>query len=43
MSLIRSSTEPWGIYVGSPAKRIKNRSKDLLELEKQYINEIGRD
>jgi len=39
MSLVISNTEPWNIYVGSPAKRLKSRSKDLLELEKQYINE----
>jgi len=37
MSLVRKSTKPWGIYVGNPAKRIKDRKKDLLELEKQYL------
>ncbi|MDQ7047613.1 MAG: acyltransferase [Sulfurovum sp.] len=41
MSLIRKNTEPWGIYLGNPAKKLKNRSKDLLKLEKQYLNEIG--
>ena len=40
MSLIRKSTEEWSIYVGNPAKKIKNRSKKLLELEQQFINEI---
>jgi acetyltransferase-like isoleucine patch superfamily enzyme len=40
MSLIRKSTEEWSIYVGNPAKKIKNRSKALLELEQQFINEI---
>ena len=40
MSLVMSNTEPWSIYVGSPAKKIKNRCKDLLELEKQYLNEL---
>ena len=39
MSLIRLNTEPWSIYAGSPAKRLKSRSKDLLELKKQYLNE----
>ena len=39
MSLVLSDTLPWSIYVGIPAKKIKNRSKDLLELEQQYINE----
>ena len=36
-SLVLISTEPWGIYAGSPAKRIKNRSKDLLRLEDEYL------
>lgn len=29
-SFVKNSTEPWGIYCGIPAKRIKERSKDLL-------------
>lgn len=33
MSLVSKTTEPWGIYVGNPVKRIKERKKDLLELE----------
>ncbi|MDZ7819161.1 MAG: acyltransferase [Aliarcobacter sp.] len=37
MSLVLKSTEPWGIYVGNPAKKLKNRKKDLLELEKKYL------
>jgi len=36
MSLITKSTEPWGVYFGSPARRIKNRRKELLELEEQF-------
>lgn len=39
MTLIRKSTEPWGIYLGNPAKRIKERKRDLLKLEEQYLNE----
>lgn len=30
MSLVNKSLEPWGIYVGIPCKRIKERSKGLL-------------
>lgn len=41
MSLVLSDTLPWSIYVGIPAKKIKNRSKDLLVLEKQYLNELA--
>lgn len=39
MSLVNKSTDPWGIYVGNPARRVKNRSKDLLNLEAQYLSE----
>lgn len=35
MSLCLKSLEPWGIYAGIPAERKKERSRDLLELEKQ--------
>lgn len=37
MSLVTKSLEPWGIYVGIPCRRIKDRSKNLLELEKKYL------
>lgn len=42
MSLVLKSTEPWGIYVGNPAKRLKDRKKDLLELEKKYLENEGK-
>lgn len=38
-SLVRSNIGPWGIYVGVPVKRIKNRRKDMLELEKKFLEE----
>jgi len=34
-SLVLKDCKPWSIYAGSPAKFIKERSKKLLELEKQ--------
>lgn len=40
MTLVRKSTEPWSVYLGNPAKKIKNRSKKLLKLEKEYLNSI---
>lgn len=43
MSLVNRSTKPWGIYVGNPARRIKERKKDLLELEKQFLEETKND
>jgi acetyltransferase-like isoleucine patch superfamily enzyme len=41
MSLVNRSTEPWGVYVGNPARRVKARKRDLLELEKRFLEEIG--
>jgi acetyltransferase-like isoleucine patch superfamily enzyme len=40
MSLVLKSTEPWGIYAGTPAQRIKDRKRDLLALEEQFLKEI---
>lgn len=40
MSLIRKTTDEWSIYLGNPAKKIKSRSRQLLELEKYYLQEI---
>lgn len=37
MSLITKSLEPWGIYVGIPCKKIKDRSRKILELEKEFL------
>ncbi|MBV6750858.1 acyltransferase [Pseudomonas chlororaphis] len=43
MSLLTKSTEPWGIYLGVPAKRSKERKKNLLELEKQFLKSLDGD
>ena len=34
MSLVNRSLDPWGIYAGIPAKRIKERSRKIIELAK---------
>ncbi len=39
MSLVNKSIDAWGIYVGIPCKRMKERKKDLLELEKKFLSE----
>ena len=39
MSLVIKSTESWSIYTGIPVKKIKNKSKDLLTLEKTYLKD----
>lgn len=42
LTLVNKSTEEWGIYLGNPAKRIKDRKKDLLVLEKDYLDTLSR-
>ncbi len=37
-ALIAKPTQPWGIYAGNPARRVKDRKRDLLELEKDYLS-----
>jgi galactoside O-acetyltransferase len=39
-SIINKDTNAWGIYLGAPARRIKERSKELLELERSYLLEF---
>jgi len=38
-TLVSKDLEPWTIYVGSPARKLKDRSKDMLKLEKQLFEE----
>ncbi|MFJ4443763.1 acyltransferase [Pseudomonas sp. NPDC089422] len=40
MALVTRSTQAWGIYAGAPAVRLKERSRDLLSLEKQFLEEF---
>ncbi len=37
MSLVTKPTEAWKVYVGIPARPMKERSRHALELEKQYL------
>lgn len=37
MSLVNKSLSSWGIYVGIPCKYIKPRSRNLLQLEKEFL------
>lgn len=41
MSLVSKSTAPWGVYIGTPAYRKKDRKKDLLVLEKALLEEMS--
>ncbi|MWV29457.1 acyltransferase [Aurantiacibacter rhizosphaerae] len=40
-ALVSKSTQEWSIYAGSPARRVKKRSSDLLGLEQQYLANEG--
>lgn len=37
LSLVQKSLDPWGVYFGSPARRVGNRSMDLLEQERELL------
>lgn len=37
LSLVTASLDAWGIYAGTPARRIKNRSSKLLDLERDLL------
>lgn len=39
MSMVTKTTEPWTVYFGIPAKKLKTRKQDLLVLEQQYLAE----
>jgi dTDP-4-amino-4,6-dideoxy-D-glucose acyltransferase len=39
MSLLVKDTKPWKVYFGIPAKPLRDRSKQLLELEKQLLTD----
>lgn len=43
MTLVNKSTQPWGVYVGNPARRVKERKQDLLELERKFLEEVEND
>lgn len=40
-TLFLESTAPWGVYVGQPARRVKDRSRGLLRLETEYLADNG--
>jgi acetyltransferase-like isoleucine patch superfamily enzyme len=37
LSLVSRSLDPWGIYIGSPIKFIKERSKGMLDLLTEFV------
>jgi galactoside O-acetyltransferase len=41
MTLVRSDLQPWGIYAGIPARRIRERKKNLLAFETVLTHELA--
>ena len=39
LSFVNKSLKPWGIYFGSPVKRVGERKKTVIELSKRLSNE----
>ena len=39
LTLVNKTLDEWGIYFGSPAKKIKTKKKDLIEKEKLLLSE----
>lgn len=37
LSLVKSNLPEWGIYAGVPVKRLRDRSRDMLALERQLL------
>lgn len=40
-SLVQGRLKAWSIYQGTPAVLMRDRSKELLDLEKKYLEEYG--
>lgn len=40
-SFIIQDSEPWSINAGIPARKIKNRKRNLLELERKMMEAVG--
>ena len=39
MTLVQKDLPPWGIYIGIPCKRFKERKKGLLSIEEKFLRE----
>jgi acetyltransferase-like isoleucine patch superfamily enzyme len=43
LSLVTMSLASWGVYFGCPVRRFYDRSKNLLELEREFRRDLARD
>lgn len=41
MSLVVKSTRPWKFYIGSPARPIIDRPKEIIEIAKKFLKEYN--
>ena len=39
LSLVSKSLDEWSVYVGIPARKVNERSKKILELEKEFLKD----
>jgi len=37
LSLVNKTLKPWGVYFGLPVKRLRERSREMLLLEREYL------
>jgi galactoside O-acetyltransferase len=40
LSFVNKSLKEWRIYIGSPVKLLKERSRKIIELENEWFNYI---
>jgi dTDP-4-amino-4,6-dideoxy-D-glucose acyltransferase len=40
MTFVHKNLKPWGIYLGIPAKWLKERKRGLLKLEKEFLDSL---
>jgi acetyltransferase-like isoleucine patch superfamily enzyme len=42
LSIVNKSLDSWGMFVGQPARKIKDRSKNILKLEEKFLESKNR-
>lgn len=40
LTLVSASLAPWGIYAGQPARWLRARNRDLLDMEAEFLSEL---
>ena len=42
LSIVNKSLDSWGMFVGQPARKLKDRSKNILKLEEKFLESKNR-